>query len=99
MPDPEIATSLAQLGTAGLIGWMWLSERRSSLVRERQLDEAHAKLVQERQVVDALLGALRENTRVLGAIEAGQRTLMTLLEKWEPREQAARAEKKPQAAA
>lgn len=102
MPDVDIANAMTQLGAAGLIGWLWITERRAGAARERQLDEAHAKLVQERQVVDALLGALRENTRVLGAIEAGQRTLMTLLEKWEPREpreQAARAEKKPQAAA
>lgn len=99
MPDPDIAAWVTQLGTAGLIGWMWLSERRESVARERQLDEAHTKLMQERQVVDALLGALRENTRVLGAIEAGQRTLVTLLERWEPREQAVRPEKKPQAAA
>ncbi|MFA6043560.1 MAG: hypothetical protein WC718_01125 [Phycisphaerales bacterium] len=98
MPDPEIAAWVTQLGTAGLIGWMWLSERRASGARERQLDDAHAKLMQERQVVDALLGALRENTRVLGAIEAGQRTLVTLLERWEPREQP-RPEMKPQAAA
>lgn len=96
MPESDIAAWVTQLGTAGLIGWMWLSERRASVARERQLDEAHARLMQERQAVDALLAALRENTRVLGAIEAGQRTLLTLLERWEPRE---RTEMKPQAAA
>lgn len=97
MPDVDLATSLAQLGVAGLIGWMWLTERRASATRERQLDEAHEKLMQERQVVDALLGALRENTRVLGSLEAGQRTLLTVLEKWKPREAGDRGEKRPAA--
>ncbi|MBI1190678.1 MAG: hypothetical protein GC200_08385 [Tepidisphaera sp.] len=97
MPDVDVATSLAQLGVAGLVGWMWLTERRASAARERQLDEAHEKLMQERQVVDALLAALRENTRVLGSIEAGQRTLLTLLEGWKPRQAGEGGQKRPAA--
>jgi hypothetical protein len=78
MLDPEVVGSLVQFGTAGLIGWMWLTERKGSVDRERQLTEAHERLVEQRVGVEALLGAVRENTRVLGQLEAGQRALLEL---------------------
>jgi hypothetical protein len=77
--DPEVAGSLVQFGTAGLIGWMWLSERRGAMERERQLRESHERIVQERTTTEALLACVRENTRVLAQIEAGQRSLLTAL--------------------
>lgn len=76
MLDTEIAGSLVQFGTAGLMGWMWLTERRGAAARERQLDEAHARITEQRVGIEALLGAVRENTKVLGQIEAGQRIMM-----------------------
>ncbi len=76
MLDTEIAGSLVQFGTAGLMGWMWLTERRSAAARERQLDEAHARIAEQHVGIEALLGAVRENTKVLGQIEAGQRIIM-----------------------
>ena len=79
MLDTDTAGALVQFGTAGLIGWMWLSERRAAGTLERQLLEAHEKLRQERIGTEALLGAVRENTRVLGQIEAGQRSLLAML--------------------
>ncbi|GEM_PF-989915 len=78
MLDPEIVGSLIQFGTAGLIGWMWLTERKGSSERERQLTEAHERIVEQRVGLEALLGAVRENTRVLGQLEAGQRALLEL---------------------
>lgn len=78
MLDPEVVGSLVQFGTAGLIGWMWLTERKGSGERERQLTEAHERIVEQRVGVEALLGAMRENTRVLGQLEAGQRALLEL---------------------
>jgi hypothetical protein len=79
--DPDIAASLAQFGTAGLVGWMWLTERRASVERERQLTEAHQRIVQERACFDVLVRAIQENTRVLAAVEAGQRSLAALLDR------------------
>lgn len=76
MIDTDIAGSLVQFGTAGLMGWMWLTERRSAAARERQLDEAHARIAEQKVGIEALLGAVRENTKVLGQIEAGQRIMM-----------------------
>jgi len=78
MLDPDVVSSMVQFGTAGLIGWMWLTERKGSGERERQLTESHERIVEQRVGVEALLGAVRENTRVLGQLEAGQRALLDL---------------------
>jgi hypothetical protein len=76
---PEFAAAAAQFGTAGLMGWMWLTERRASATRERQLTEAHEKLVQERGMFEAVIQALKENTRAIASLEAGQRSLAEAL--------------------
>jgi hypothetical protein len=74
--DPvSFATTLTQFGVAGLIGWLWLTERRAASERERHLAEAHERLSQERVALDAVLAALRDNTRVLGGVEATLRGL------------------------
>ena len=82
MLDGELA-SIAQLGAAGLMGWMWLAERRSAAARERQLTEAHERIVQERRYFESLLEAVRENTRVLAVLETGQARLGRALEAME----------------
>lgn len=71
--------ALAQFGAAGLIGWMWLSERRSASVRERQLAEAHERIMQERAQFAALIDVVNANTRALTAMESGQRALGELI--------------------
>ncbi len=81
MPDTELATALAQCGAAGLIGWMWLSERRAAATREAQLRELHERLIQERPQLAALLSVIRDNTRALTALESGQRTLAAALDR------------------
>lgn len=81
MIEPEIATSIAQLGAAGLIGWMWLSERRAGAARETQLRELHDRLLQERPQITALLSVVQDNTRALSALEAGQRAIATAMER------------------
>jgi hypothetical protein len=81
MPDLTIASALAQFGAAGLIGWMWLAERRAAGARERQLAELHERLMQERPHTGLLLEVVRDNTRALTALELGQRTLTGLLER------------------
>lgn len=97
--DPTLLTSFAQFGTAGLVGWMWLSERRAAAQREKQLTEAHERLVAERASLEALLSAIRENTRVLAQIEGGQRTLISIFAARRPREPWAQAQEGQQRAA
>jgi hypothetical protein len=79
--NPELAGALAQFGTAGLIGWMWLTERRAAAARERQLSEAHERLMHERMSFELVVAAIKENTKVLTALEVGQRTLTGVLER------------------
>jgi hypothetical protein len=77
--DPQAAAALAQFGTAGLIGWMWLTERRAAAIRERQLAETHDRLMAERACFDLLVAAIKENTRTLATLEAGQRAMTSAL--------------------
>src|SRR5262245_34657440 len=81
MTESDIATALTQFGVAGLIGWMWLTERRAAAARDKQLAEAHDRLVDARTAVNVLLSALDQNTRALTAIEIGQRRVIDLLER------------------
>jgi hypothetical protein len=75
MVEMDAAGAIAQLGAAGLIGWMWLTERRAAVERERQIREAHDRLMQERQQAAAVVEMVRENTRALVALEGGHRRM------------------------
>ena len=86
MGEVELSTALAQFGMAGLIGWMWLVERRSASTRERQLCELHDRIMEERRHADALLSVVSGNTKALTALEVGQRGLTALLERVVTRE-------------
>jgi hypothetical protein len=79
--NPESAAALAQFGTAGLIGWMWLTERRAAAARERQLAEAHERLMSQRACFELVVAAIKENTKVLATLEAGQRALAQVLDR------------------
>ena len=71
---------LVQFGPAGLIGFLWLYERRNSVNRERQLDEAHRTTRSLDRQVDSLLTVVKDNTRVVNSLEQSQRHLIGLLE-------------------
>lgn len=74
--DPTLTTTLAQCGVAGLIGWMWLTERRAAADRDKQLTEAHAQLLSDHKTIDVLLKALDDNTRAITTLESTQRALI-----------------------
>ena len=80
MPD-TILTTLTQFGAAGLIGLLWLLERRAAAHRERQLDEAHRAVMARRQELDAMLGVVRDNTQALSSLQQSQQRLIDVLEK------------------
>lgn len=79
MLDPDSISSLTQFGVAGMIGGMWLWERRAAGERERQLTETHERLSADRLQLNILVEVLRDNTRALAALESGQRELTALL--------------------
>ena len=77
--DPQLATMAAQCGVAGLIGWMWLTERRAASDRDKQLSDAQSMLTQSHKSIDVLLKALDDNTRAIVAMESTQRALIDSL--------------------
>lgn len=81
MNEVDIAGAVAQFGAAGLIGWMWLAERRGAAVRERQLSDLQDRLMQERPQIATLIEVVRDNTRALTALEVGQRGVALLIER------------------
>lgn len=79
--QPDVVVQLTQFGVAGLIAWMWLSERRAALGRERQLSAAHDRILEQRVQLDALMSLVSENTRAVTALESAQRSLNLVLER------------------
>lgn len=53
------------LGMAGVMGAMWLWERRTSRVREEQIDEAHARIMSARVLLDELMLVIKQNTEAI----------------------------------
>ena len=56
---------LTGLGSAGVMGAMWLWERRNSRAREQQLDEAHQRILADRVQLDQIITLVRQNTEAL----------------------------------
>ncbi|HEY7087649.1 MAG TPA: hypothetical protein VH518_06135 [Tepidisphaeraceae bacterium] len=56
---------LTNLGVAGIMGAMWLWERRTSRQREEQLDEAHARILSDRIQLDELMRVVKQNTEAM----------------------------------
>ena len=72
---------LTSLGTAGLMGAMWLWERRTSRVREQQIDEAHARILADRVQLDQLIDVVRQSADVMSRLTATQDQLIRELSK------------------
>lgn len=79
MVEAEFAAMVAQFGAAGLVGWMWLAERRSAGARERQLTAAHERIMEQHTRLEVLVSAVEANTRALATLEVGQRRVIELL--------------------
>ena len=56
---------MTQFGAAGLIGWMWITERRAASARERQVGDVHERIMRERREMETLVEVVRENTKAL----------------------------------
>lgn len=85
MMDSEITMLVSQFGAAGLMGLLWIAERRQAAQRERQLSEAHRLLMSRESEAAALLGVVRDNTRAIVTLEQTQRRLMHALERMNER--------------
>ncbi len=73
--DESILQPMAQFGVAGLMGILWVIERRHSNQRERELSEAHQRLMEHRTELSELIGVVRDNTAAMTALQEGQARL------------------------
>jgi hypothetical protein len=67
---------LTSLGAAGLMGAMWLWERRTSQKREAQIDESHARIMSDRIQLEELIDLVKQNTEVLARLCVTQEQLV-----------------------
>jgi len=79
MPD-ALVTSMTQFGAAGLIGLLWIMERRHASKRDRQIDESHRLITERERELAALLQVVKENTRAIIRLEQSQLRLITALD-------------------
>jgi hypothetical protein len=71
--------SVASLGAAGLMGAMWLWERRTSQKRESQLDDAHGRIMGDRVQLEELIGVVRQNAEAIARLCTTQDQLLRQL--------------------
>ncbi len=74
---------LTGLGAAGMMGLMWLWERRNSQKREQQLDDAHARILSDHIQLEQLIAVVRQNAEALARLTTTQEQLLRQLA-WEP---------------
>lgn len=61
----NLLSELTSFGAAGLMGAMWLWERRLSQTREQQLDEAHQRIERDEQRLALLTDVVDKNTAAI----------------------------------
>jgi len=68
-----VMTDLANFGAAGLMGAMWLWERRLSRLREQQLTESHQRIGRDEQRLEMLMHVVEQNTSAIARFTETQR--------------------------
>jgi len=61
----SFVSDLANFGAAGLMGAMWLWERRLSRLREQQLGAAHERILRDEQRLEQLTSVVEHNTTAM----------------------------------
>ena len=72
----SIVYDLASFGAAGLMGAMWLWERRLSRLREHQLSEAHGRILRDEQRLQNLVQVVEHNTAAVARFSETQRQVL-----------------------
>ena len=61
----SVLGDVASFGAAGLMGAMWLWERRNSRLREEQLSDAHHRVMRDEERLGKLIEVVEHNTAAL----------------------------------
>ena len=81
LADAAPLDTVASLGAAGLMGAMWLWERRTSQKREQQLDEAHARILGDGVQLEQLMTVVRQNAEAISRLCTTQDQLLRQLDR------------------
>ena len=68
-------------GAAGLMGAMWLWERKTSRQREEQLDEAHVRILGDHVQLEQVIEVVRQNAAAMTRLGTIQEQLVRKLER------------------
>ncbi len=74
-----IVSDFASLGAAGVMGAMWLWERRLSRLREQQLTDAHERINRDEQRLDQVTHVIEQNTAAFVRFTETQRQVIETL--------------------
>ncbi|MFA6133394.1 MAG: hypothetical protein WC869_05180 [Phycisphaerae bacterium] len=66
-------TDLANFGAAGLMGAMWLWERKLNRTREQQLGDCHERILRDEQRLKMLTQVVEQNTAAVTRFAETQR--------------------------
>ena len=78
-PLVSMASQLANFGAAGLMGTMWLWERRLGRQREQQLHAAHERILRDEQRLEQLTRVVEHNTAALARFSETHREVVESL--------------------
>lgn len=66
-------SDLANFGAAGLMGAMWLWERRLGHARDQQISEAHQRILRDEERLSKLTEVVEQNTSAIVRFTETQR--------------------------
>lgn len=75
----SIMSDLTSFGAAGLMGTMWLWERRLSRMREQQLTDAHGRILRDEERLGKLTDVVEQNTVALTRVTETQRQVIQVV--------------------
>jgi len=70
---------LTSFGAAGLMGMMWLWERRQSRAYEQQINDCHKRILRDEERLDKLTKVVEQNTAALTRFNESQRVMIDTL--------------------
>jgi hypothetical protein len=79
--SPDALSQFTSLGAAGIMGAMWLWERRQSQQRDQQLDESHTRILGDRVQLEQLIEVVNTNAEAMTRLATVQDQLVRTLEK------------------
>ena len=74
-----IISDFASFGAAGVMGAMWLWERRLSRAREEQLTNAHERILRDEERLDQVTRVVEQNTAAFVRFTETQRQMIETL--------------------